>query len=833
MKFQVKKIIFLTLAAAITFTGSIFTWGVDSKVNGSINSMNDMNNVNSKTSTNNTSNISNTSSTSNVNNMANASNTSNMSNLNNAGKSSDYIAFYVENPVYHVNGEEKQIDVNNKKVSPYLKKGNVFIPVRFIVEALGGSIEWDAAQNISVIRDNNGNVFSLAANSDVINIDKSAVKLGKSTVKMGDKSELRNGRLYAPAAAVAEAFGKSVFYERGLIIITDSKYKPDSVKDKALIDSLIEKFTGIISVGTKEELTELLGYDPEDDSYVVYDEIAPELAEEAPVATQAQASAPVPAAPQTNGAVAEAESGGGAADFSETNIQVQGVDEADIIKTDGNYIYYVRNQVIEIVKANADGSFEHMSSFSLPEENSMNFNEIFSDGGRIIAIGSYYYDGANTKAVVINTEDKKAPKLERSVEVKGNYVTSRKIGSSVYLVANKYLSPWYGNYTHIMPEYYDTAVSDDMIEIGYDRLRCFPVIFGNSITSLVGFNIDKPNEKAFIETFFGAGDNVYMSENAMYIAAASHGANGSETIIHKFAADDGKIVFVKSGKAPGTILNQFSMDEYQSHFRIATTVYEYNPTYKEYNGLYIFDNTMEIVGRIDDIAPGEHIYSARFMGARGYMVTFKTVDPLFAIDLSDPKKPVVLGALKIPGYSNYLHPYDENHLIGFGKDTVVDSYNNAYYTSMKISLFDVTDMANPIEMFVETIGARGTDSLLLSNHKALLFSKEKGLLAFPVTVYESNEKAVDGKMPSYGTFAFSGAYVYDIDLKEGFKLRGKISHMSSQDMLKSSDWSGNPDLYIQRLLTIRDTLYAASNGKLSSHNMSTLNPIDEFDFKDK
>jgi hypothetical protein len=192
-----------------------------------------------------------------------------------------------------------------------------------------------------------------------------------------------------------------------------------------------------------------------------------------------------------------------------------------------------------------------------------------------------------------------------------------------------------------------------------------------------------------------------------------------------------------------------------------------------------------------------------------------------------------MGALKIPGYSNYLHPYDENHLIGFGKDTVINEYGTALYTGMKVSLFDVTDITNPIEMFVETIGSRGTESELLNNHKALLFSKDKNLLAFPVTVFESNEIAVDGKTPAWGKFTFSGAYVYDIDLKKGFTLRGKISHMTAQDMLKASEWGGNSDLYIQRLLTIRDNLYSASNGKLTSHNLQTLNPVGEFIFKDK
>jgi uncharacterized secreted protein with C-terminal beta-propeller domain len=145
------------------------------------------------------------------------------------------------------------------------------------------------------------------------------------------------------------------------------------------------------------------------------------------------------------------------------------------------------------------------------------------------------------------------------------------------------------------------------------------------------------------------------------------------------------------------------------------------------------------------------------MGDRGYMVTFKKVDPLFVIDLKDPRSPKILGALKIPGYSDYLHPYDENHIIGFGKDTE-EVGNGAFYQGMKIAVFDVTDVTNPIEMFKENIGDRGTDSELLRNHKALLFSKDKNLLAFPVTVMEvkNKNKADKESIFQYGEFAFQG-----------------------------------------------------------------------------
>jgi len=720
-----------------------------------------------------------------------------------------YIAMYVQNPAAYIDGGKTPIDQTNPKVAPYLKNGLAYVPLRFTAEALGGQIEWDAKKMAATVKTKNGNTFEI---TEVY------------------KPELVGGRTYIPAEAIAKIFGKQYFYERGLIVIADKNSMPET-------SGLISAFTGMETVGTKEKFLEYC-YDVYSEPAMDWEIAVPEEPAPAPGPVPAPES-PAASAPDSGVGSADKPAPDASADYSETNTQVAGVDEADIIKTDGQYIYYVRGGAIEIVKANADGSFEYMSAFKMPYGNYLEFKEIFIDGGRITAIGGYYgRDSYYTQAIVINAEDKKAPKLERVVDVKGEYVTSRKIGSSVYFAATQHLYRWnYDWESEVMPALYrDTAVSEKAISPGYDRLYCFPDFTESAITTLVGFNIDRPNEEAFIESIVGlGGENIYMSSGALYIAALKYNSDRNsswyDTVIHKFAADDGELVFVGSGTAPGSVLNQFSMDEHKGHLRIATTKQDYGKGWTKYNCLYIFDGSMKIVGKIEDIAPGEQIYSARFMGERGYMVTFKQVDPLFAIDLSDPANPVVMGALKIPGYSNYLHPYDENHLIGFGKDTVLDAYGNAFYTSMKISLFDVSDITNPIELFVETIGDRGTESVLLQNHKALLFSKEKNLLAFPVTVFESKEKAVDGKAPSYGTFKFAGAYIYEIDLKKGFNLRGKISHLSSNDMLKSSEWGSDGGAYIERLLTIKNTLYAASNRKLSSHNLDTLNTIGEFYFK--
>lgn len=258
------------------------------------------------------------------------------------------------------------------------------------------------------------------------------------------------------------------------------------------------------------------------------------------------------------------------------------------------------------------------------------------------------------------------------------------------------------------------------------------------------------------------------------------------------------------------------MDEYDDTFRIATTK-------PDGNALYTLDQSMQTIGRLEQLAPGERIYSARFLGGRAYLVTFKQVDPLFVIDVADPKRPTVLGALKIPGYSDYLHPYDETHLIGFGKETTQEGKGGAVLTQgMKVSLFDVSDVAHPIEMFKTTIGDRGTESELLHDYKALLFSREKDLLAFPVAVRET-AKQPDAQSPfAYGTLTFQGAYVYKLDLSTGFRLQGRITHLNEQNSLKTGYDAYNPTYAVKRVLYVGDTLYTVSDGAVQANEIGTL-----------
>ena len=231
------------------------------------------------------------------------------------------------------------------------------------------------------------------------------------------------------------------------------------------------------------------------------------------------------------------------------------------------------------------------------------------------------------------------------------------------------------------------------------------------------------------------------------------------------------------------------MDEYDGNFRIATTK-------SNVSSVYILGPSMHKLGSVTNIAPGETIKSVRFEGTRGYVVTFRNTDPLFVLDLSKVRAPEILGELKIPGYSTYLHTYDENHVIGFGYDGTEWGTNG----KLKVALFDITDVENPIEKFTEKIDAN--DSELLTNHKSLLFSKEKNLIAFSVGDYywRNNKNNKVGK-------------VYTITTENGFELRGEIEHTKDVD----------------RMLYMDDVLYGVSEAGVSAHNISNVELINKIE----
>jgi len=606
-----------------------------------------------------------------------------------------------------------------------------------------------------------------------------------------------------------------------------------------------------------------------------------------------------------------------ASDYSTTNIQVQGVDEADIVKNDGEYIYVVSRNKIRIVDAYPAEDMNILSEIELN-----NVRNIFINNNKLIVFSntySRYYKQAKDLGIkegyispdyrnavyIYDISDKENPKLENEIAMDGDYADSRMIKDYVYVISNKHIQSNNPEPPVFIANGIETKIAAN--EIYYWDYPDTGYVF----TSIMAININGDvSSKVFLtgrtNTIFVSQDNIYLTyqkrlnykeyakrfaeEVALPLLPNDYNKNiqdildsnknnnnklskirglvedyskdltGNEkaefdkelikklenfeiemqkktekTIVHKINVDKDKINYQGVGEVPGRILNQFSMDEHKGYFRITTTTGQWGEN--SLNHIYVLDKDLEIVGSLENLAKGEKIFSARFLGNRVYLVTFEAIDPLFVIGLENPENPKVLGYLKIPGYSDYLHPYDENHVIGIGKevdasidaDKIHSSYA-IYYTAIqgvKVSLFDVSDVSNPIEKDKFVIGERGTESPVLNNHKALLFDKEKNLLVLPVNVAELKPSDWDKDYMNPKN-VWQGAYVFNIN-KNGLDLKGTITHNTKTDINKSKYDYFPYENQIQRSLYINNILYTISQTKIKANDLDTINEINSLD----
>lgn len=757
-------------------------------------------------------------------------------------------------------------------VEPQLVNSTLMVPLRDVSTALGVTVQWEqATQTATAVK--SGRSIRLTVGSTTAYRGDTAVTLGEAPVTMQDK-------LLVPLRFFSESFDFNVYWDSAnrTVSIVDADKSLPTVGSVARLQELLKESGLDANSGSRFSLANK-------EMGIAIDN------------TMSSASAAAPAAAAEAGSLTGA---GRGADYSGTNVQVDGVDEADIVKTDGQYIYQVNRDRVIVTSA---VPAESMSVVGTVYWDDRNFypRELYVDDRHLVVIGTSHHpqpgvpgpeqmpivgSGARelnmiapmpnpgrstTKTIVYDLADRSQLKPVRETELEGRYISSRKIGDALYVITNKNLNlfslmrsdgaPEDSNTDASLPAYRDSNAGTAFHTIGLEDIRYFPKAIVPNYLLIGGLDLGDPSKNMQVTGYLGSGQHVYASTSNLYIgvnevetvqtdpaALTSSAATpdsglmppgwappDTATVIYKFSLNQGTVRYDGRGKVPGHPLNQFSMDEHNGLFRIATTSGEMwrNDEYTSKNNVYVLDGSMQTIGKLEDLAPGERIYSVRYAGDRAYMVTFRNVDPLFVIDLKVPTAPKVLGQLKIPGYSDYLHPYDENHLIGFGKEAVevahIDAGNRgpasmAYYQGMKIAMFDVSDVNNPKELFKETIGDRGTHSDLLYNHKALLFSKEKNLMAFPVTVMEVNNKSTTDPT-AYGQLAFQGAYVYGIDLQKGFQLRGKITHLTADDLKQSGSGRYDDNRRIERLLYIDDVLYSASPDALKANRLSDLQEV--------
>jgi uncharacterized secreted protein with C-terminal beta-propeller domain len=529
--------------------------------------------------------------------------------------------------------------------------------------------------------------------------------------------------------------------------------------------------------------------------------------------------------------------------YSTTNVQVAGVDELDTVKTDGEYIYTVSGNTVFIVNA----SLPDAGVVSKIECDDFAPSGIFVSGDRLAILGSNYsipaltplslgpyqayVSQSQTYVRVYDISDRANPSLLRNFTMTGEYTDSRMIAQYIYLVAT--MPAYLLNDTVFLP----TVCSNE----GATEIPATEIYYSNvpdaylAYTTFVALNMqDASEEPTTMTIMMGQASNMYVSLDNIYVTFPN---TADETTICRVQMDNNKLTPMAQGEVPGQVLNQFSMDEYGDYFRIATTTWMEetmwvgitNPVSTpiiesvQSTNLYVLDMDLNIVGRLENLSAGENFHAARFVGDRCYLVTSQTTDPLFVVDLTDPTSPTVLGNLTVSGYSNYLQPYDESHLIGVGKETVeAESGYFSWYQGIKIAIFDVSNVSNPVQMWNVTIGDRGSDSPVLSDPKALLFDKQMDLLVIPVTVAEIDPSQYPNGVPdsAYGTPVWQGVYVYNITLTGGLVLKGTITHAETPGLPPST-------LFVNRALYIGNVLYTISQAKIELNSLADLSLLKE------
>lgn len=488
--------------------------------------------------------------------------------------------------------------------------------------------------------------------------------------------------------------------------------------------------------------------------------------------------------------------------YSTTNIQVAGVDEADIVKTDGEYIYWVSGANVFILKAYPTEEAQILSKITF---NDTSFGGIFvsQDSNRLAVLGckykfpEFYYQtfiiDVKTFVNVYDISNKSKPVLSTNFTITGSYFNSRVIGDYVYFVVSQ---PSYVIYdTVILPKVY---LNGEKKEIGASE-----ILYSNAsdnyflYTTVVALNMQNTTEEPTRRTIMlGGTSSMYVSLNNIYITFPEP---YDQTSIYRIRIENSSINPEAKGKVPGHELNQFSMDEYDNYFRVVTTTWV-NGT----NNLYVLNMNLSVVGSLENFAPPNEIMdSARFIGNRCYLSTsVRRKDPFFVIDVENATEPKILGYLKIPGFTTYLHPYDENHVIGVGRDE---------NDSVKISLFDISNVSDPVEIDMYCVGGVWSNTPVLTEHKAFLFDKSKDLLAIPVSIYYNGDKYLQ----------WQGLYVFNITLSRGIILRGNITHQENGGIYWDSTYE------VKRALYIENVLYTVSDKKIKINNLEDLTEIKE------
>lgn len=528
--------------------------------------------------------------------------------------------------------------------------------------------------------------------------------------------------------------------------------------------------------------------------------------------------------------------------YTGTNVQVQGVDEPDIVKTDGLHLFVSSSNAVTIMNAYPPNETSVLSTLTYSNSNLIGI-EIAQN--RLLVINQRNTNASYVDLLLYDTTNLSAPKLMENESVAGNYVASRMADNYYYAVIQQPSYTFYnGNATGVMPV---LTVNGNTGMLPPTSVYYTPTNMQISYyTMVVSISMSTGKENT-ISVLTGPSSIIYVSQQNIYVVYADYEQyyadnipgdvfsggvispptriGGENSTIFRAAYSNGTVTVEASGTVPGTVLNQFSLNEYNGYFMVASSrTAQISGTYTTSDDVYVLNMNMSQVSALQNIAPGENIYAVSFVGDMGYVVTFEQVDPLFAISFQDITHPVVESALKVNGYSDYLYPLPNGDLIGLGKNTVPASTGNySYYLGLKLSLFRVLPNGSSSDLSDYYIGDRGTDSPALTNHLAFTYDSKTNVMVIPVTLalVSGNQSTYPNGPPPFGNYVWQGAYVFNVT-SYGFNLLGRVTQYPAGQSFGDSP---NYNLQIERSVIIGNYLYTISQSEVMVSSLSTFSTV--------
>ena len=488
-------------------------------------------------------------------------------------------------------------------------------------------------------------------------------------------------------------------------------------------------------------------------------------------------------------------------DYSNTNVRQEGVDEADVAKTDGRYLYVLEDDGDYVSIVDTKTSMKKISEIKAPKDETIEEFYLTEKNKKVVMICSNSSDDdyedvedvtrssliskqtEGTRVVTYDVQDKKHPKKAGEVSQNGEYEFSRISDGYLYIFSNYWVAE---NWKKKHPSTYIPYVDGDLMKAKDIYL---PEGTKGCMYEIVSsINLKQPDKIADSKAIFSEGGDAYVSNKNIYYYEEEWTGNGKQekTLLRKLSYKKGKLAVVAQKTFKGYLNDSFSIDEYDGYLRMVVTR-------GKTNAVYVLDQKLKLTGKITNLAKDERVYSARFLGDTGYFVTYKDTDPLFSVDLSNPKNPKILGRLKIPGFSNYLHFYGEDKLLGIGMD--VDKKGDVT-DGVKLSMFDISDKKNVKEKHKYTLkDVYSTD--VEWDYKAALIDVEKNIIGFP---------AGGENRQMYYLFSYTEEKGFQCNMKE--KIYGS-------------------DVLSTRGIYIKDRLYVINGNVLKAYSLKTYKKVDD------